>query len=88
MILSDGGAGCNAKERAPPPAAGSGLVIKPEIDVAECKLCEVCRALCPEIFLLNPAGYMEVAELEAYPEEELREAAALCPADCIRLVEE
>jgi ferredoxin len=28
-------------------------------------------------------GYVEVIELEEYPEEEVREAINMCPADCI-----
>jgi len=55
----------------------------PEIDLSSCTLCEGCQALCPEVFRLNPAGYMEVAELDEYPEDCVQEAMIKCPAGCI-----
>jgi ferredoxin len=32
---------------------------------------------------MNEAGYIEVAELSAYPEAEVDEAIKYCPEDCI-----
>jgi ferredoxin len=33
---------------------------------------------------MNDAGYIEVIDLDAYPEDEVYEAIKNCPADCIR----
>jgi ferredoxin len=56
----------------------------PVVDMAACTLCEGCLELAPEVFSLNQAGgYIEVAELEAYPEEAVQEAVADCPAEAI-----
>lgn len=51
--------------------------------MAACTLCEGCLDLLPEIFSLNLAGYIEVAEMESYPEEQVQEAIADCPAEAI-----
>lgn len=57
---------------------------RPVVDLGCCLLCEGCLEVCPEVFSLNPAGgYLEVAELEVYPEEAVQEAINICPADCI-----
>jgi ferredoxin len=56
---------------------------KPVVDIGECSLCEGCIAVCPSVFLMNDMGYIEVAELEAYPEPEIEEAMKYCPEDCI-----
>jgi ferredoxin len=56
----------------------------PQIDRFECTDCESCLSLCPQIFKRNEeTGYIEVADLSQYPEEEILEAMSLCPADCI-----
>lgn len=56
----------------------------PSIDFGECTRCCSCVEVCPEVFSHNEAGdYIEVADLEAYPEGEVQEAIKLCPADCI-----
>lgn len=55
----------------------------PEVDLSDCILCEVCRDACPEVFSLNDAGYIEVADLPDYPEETVEEAIKNCPASCI-----
>ncbi|MCF8034532.1 MAG: ferredoxin [Desulfarculaceae bacterium] len=57
---------------------------RPVVDMAACTMCEGCLDLAPEVFGLNQAGgYIEVAELEAYPEELVQEAVADCPAEAI-----
>jgi ferredoxin len=53
------------------------------VDLSECIKCELCVEVCPEVFTLNDAGYIEVEELETYPEESLLEAVKNCPEDCI-----
>lgn len=57
---------------------------RPVLDMACCTLCEGCLDLAPEVFSMNPAGdYIEVAELEAYPEDRVQEAMNDCPRNCI-----
>lgn len=55
----------------------------PTIDLGECVDCEACLDLCPSGFRRNDAGYIEVVDLEEYPEEEVEECIKNCPADCI-----
>ena len=61
---------------------------KPDIDIGACTLCQGCVELCPEIFLYNDAGYIEIADLDNYPEEDVDEAIKFCPEDCIAWIEE
>ncbi|MFZ7127278.1 MAG: ferredoxin [Desulfobacterales bacterium] len=56
----------------------------PVLDIADCTLCGGCFDLFPELFQLNDAGYVEVAELECYPEADVEEAIKYCPQRCIR----
>jgi len=58
----------------------------PEIDLSECILCEICVDVCPSVFKMSDAGYIEVADLSEYPPDEVEEAIKNCPADCIRWV--
>ena len=52
--------------------------------MAACTMCEGCLDMLPSVFSLNQAGgYIEVAEMETYPEEQVQEAIADCPADAI-----
>ena len=55
----------------------------PSIDLGKCVECEACLELCPEVFKRSEAGYIEVAALEVYPEECIREAMKYCRSDCI-----
>jgi ferredoxin len=55
----------------------------PVIDLGECVDCEACLDLCPGVFRRNDAGYIEVVDLEKYPEKEVEEAIKNCPARCI-----
>ena len=55
----------------------------PEIELSDCILCEVCVEVCPSVFRMNDAGYIEVADLSAYPATEVEEAIKNCPVDCI-----
>jgi ferredoxin len=55
----------------------------PVVELSDCILCEVCREACPAVFRMNDAGYIEVADLDAYPEADVEEAIKNCPADCI-----
>ena len=61
---------------------------KPAVDLSLCSLCEGCVEVCPSVFRLNNAGYIEVVELASYPEMEVNEAIKYCPEDCIYWEEE
>jgi ferredoxin len=55
----------------------------PVIDLSDCILCGVCQDVCPEVFRLNDAGYIEVTQMPDYPGPCVDEAIKNCPADCI-----
>lgn len=59
----------------------------PSIELTDCKMCEVCVEVCPAVFRINDAGYIEVVDLAAYPEADVAEAIKNCPKDCIDWVE-
>lgn len=61
---------------------------KPDIDIGACTLCMGCVEFCPEVFRYNAAGYIEVVELEQYPEKDVDETIKFCPEDCIAWIEE
>lgn len=44
--------------------------------------------MCPMVFRLNDIGFIEVSELEQYPETDVDEAIKNCPEDCIYWEEE
>ena len=57
---------------------------RPAIDASECTDCESCLEICPVVFQRNPeTGFIGVVDLDEYPEDCVREAISLCPADCI-----
>lgn len=60
----------------------------PVVDMGRCTVCEGCLELCPDVFRLNEAGYIEVKELDSYPEDRIEEAINCCPSDCITWEEE
>jgi ferredoxin len=66
----------------------SGGVKRPVVDMADCTLCMGCVAVCPEVFSLNEAGYIAVADLPAYPTALVDEAIKYCPEDAIHWEEE
>ena len=55
----------------------------PVVELSECIICGVCVEACPDVFRMNEAGYIEVIDLPAYPEQETNEAIKNCPMDCI-----
>jgi ferredoxin len=61
---------------------------KPLVELSDCITCGVCAEVSPEVFRLNDAGYIEIAELETYPEDEVNEAIKYCPTDCISWIDE
>jgi ferredoxin len=60
----------------------------PLVELSDCISCGVCAEVSPEVFRLNDAGYIEIAELETYPEYEVNEAIKYCPTDCINWIED
>jgi ferredoxin len=43
-----------------------------------------CVEVCPQVFAYNEeAGYVQVADLDAYPVDLVDEAIKYCPEDCI-----
>jgi ferredoxin len=56
----------------------------PVIDIRECKGCETCVVLCPDVFKRNSeTDIIEVVVLSEYPEEGTEKAVSMCPRDCI-----
>ena len=55
----------------------------PVVDLSECVLCGICQDVCPAVFQINDAGYVEVEELSSYPEPDVDEAIKHCPTGCI-----
>jgi ferredoxin len=53
------------------------------VELSECILCGVCEDVCPAVFHITEAGYVEVCEMDDYPREEVDEAIRNCPASCI-----
>lgn len=55
----------------------------PVVELSDCILCEVCVSVCPSVFRLNSAGYIEVTPGDKADEACVNEAIKNCPADCI-----
>ncbi len=55
----------------------------PVVDLSECVLCDICTDVCPDVFRMNDAGYIEVIELPEYPEDDVNEIIKSCRGDCI-----
>jgi len=60
----------------------------PVVELSDCITCSVCVQVCPEVFRLNGAGYIDIIPLSGYPEPEVNEAIKYCPTDCIYWEEE
>lgn len=57
----------------------------PVVDISQCSLCEGCIEICPSVFSYNSLmDFLEVADLEEYPQDEVDEAIRDCPKDCIK----
>ena len=61
---------------------------KPSVELSDCIICGVCVEVSPAVFRLNDAGYIEVTELETYPQDAVDASIKYCPTDCICWVEE
>jgi ferredoxin len=56
---------------------------RPVVDLSDCILCGVCEEVCPDVFRLNDAGFIEVLEHAEYPDADVEDAIKNCPKDCI-----
>jgi ferredoxin len=56
---------------------------KPVVELSDCILCGICEDVCPEVFKINDARYVEVSEMADYPLDEICEVISDCPANCI-----
>ena len=57
---------------------------RPVIDMDQCILCGLCPDVSPSVFIMNDLGFISIAELDEYPEDEVDEDIKNCPKDCIR----
>ena len=55
----------------------------PVVELSDCILCEICVDVCPDVFRMNETGFVEVLELDQYPEGEVDDVIRNCPSDCI-----
>jgi len=56
---------------------------RPVIELSDCILCEICIEVCPSVFSLNAANFIQITDLVIYPVSEVAEAIKHCPARCI-----
>ncbi|MBF0377811.1 MAG: ferredoxin [Desulfamplus sp.] len=61
---------------------------RPIIDISECVLCDICVEMCPQIFIKNQSGYIEIAEnisdnIYQSLEDDINEVIKNCRGNCI-----
>ncbi len=57
---------------------------RPVIELSECVLCDICVEMCPDVFIKNDAGYIEVTEsVFTCSEEDINDVIRNCRGDCI-----
>lgn len=66
---------------------------RPVIDISECVLCDICIEMCPDIFIKNQAGYIEIAEnvpeiIYHDLEDDINDVIKNCRGECISWGEE
>lgn len=66
---------------------------RPVIDISECVLCDICIEMCPDIFMKNQAGYIEVVEnvpetIYHDLEDDINDVIKNCRGECISWGEE
>ena len=55
-----------------------------EVELSDCIECGICADVCPEIFTITEAGYVDIVDDPTkYPEADIDEVIMNCPADCI-----
>ena len=55
----------------------------PVVELSDCILCGICEEVSPSVFHVSDLGYVQIFDLDVYPEAEVDEAIRNCPADCI-----
>jgi ferredoxin len=55
----------------------------PIVELSDCITCGVCVEICPHVFRMNDAGFVEVMDLSSYPKSDVNDAIKYCPVDCI-----
>ncbi|MGD8521878.1 MAG: ferredoxin, partial [Desulfobacterales bacterium] len=55
----------------------------PVLELSDCIKCGVCLEICPAVFRMTSAGFIDVIELGSYPESGVNDAIKYCPMDCI-----
>ncbi len=60
----------------------------PVVDLSECVKCDICVDMCPQVFVMNDAGFIEVLPCEDYEEDDINEVIKNCRGDCISWDEE
>jgi len=55
----------------------------PDVDLSDCSMCGICVDLCPDVFKINDAGYIEVIHSDDYSEQDIDEAIKNCREGCI-----
>ena len=63
--------------------SGSNKMTKPTVDIGLCTLCMGCVEVAPDVFTMNDSGFIQVLELETYPQDKVDEAIKYCPEDAI-----
>lgn len=56
---------------------------RPVVELSDCIFCQICADVCPAVFIVNDAGYIEVRDRSEYPVDAVNEAVKNCPAGCI-----
>ena len=65
--------------------------MRASIDQSKCETAGLCVKICPEVFTFQPGSKKAVAKLLLVPEEleeKCREAAAQCPVNAVKLIED
>lgn len=56
---------------------------KPVVELTDCIQCCICSDICPDVFTMNDLGFVEVADIDEYPEEDVDDVIKNCPGNCI-----
>ena len=62
---------------------GDGKMKAPVVELSDCIRCGICAEVCPLVFFLNEANFIQIKELTCYPISEVDEAIKNCPEKCI-----